>query len=51
VPGQEVAGVVRSAPDGAAVRPGDRGWATMEHDGFGEVATALPSTSSRSPMG
>jgi|HigsolmetaAR201D_1030396.scaffolds.fasta_scaffold01767_8 NADPH2:quinone reductase len=42
VPGQEVAGVVRSAPEGASVKPGDRVWASMHAGGFAEVATARP---------
>ncbi|HME48439.1 NADPH:quinone oxidoreductase family protein [Mycobacterium sp.] len=38
-PGGEVAGVVRSAPDGAHVRPGDRvAGLTMLHGGMAEVA-------------
>ena len=42
VPGQEVAGLVRSAPAGAAVSAGDRVWASMHEGGFAEVATAAP---------
>jgi NADPH2:quinone reductase len=40
VPGSEVAGVVRSAPDGAAVKPGDRVAAFCALGGFAEVAVA-----------
>ncbi|MPZ61992.1 MAG: zinc-binding dehydrogenase [Propionibacteriales bacterium] len=40
VPGSEVAGVVRSAPDGARVRPGDRVAAMCQLGGFAEVAVA-----------
>jgi len=40
VPGSEVAGVVRSAPDGAAVRAGDRVAAFCLLGGFAEVAVA-----------
>jgi NADPH:quinone reductase len=40
VPGAEVAGVVRSAPDGAAVRAGDRVAAFCALGGFAEVAVA-----------
>ncbi|MDA8071753.1 MAG: NADPH:quinone oxidoreductase family protein [Actinomycetota bacterium] len=40
VPGSEVAGVVRSAPPGAAVRPGDRVAAFCGLGGFAEVAAA-----------
>ena len=40
VPGSEVAGVVRSAPDGAAVAPGDRVAAFCALGGFAEVAVA-----------
>ena len=40
VPGSEVAGVVRSAPDGAAVKAGDRVAACCMLGGFAEVATA-----------
>jgi NADPH2:quinone reductase len=38
--GSEVAGTVRSAPAGHALRPGDRVWATMELGGFADVAAA-----------
>src|SRR5579859_1989565 len=40
VPGAEVAGIVRSAPDGASVRPGDRVAAFSMLGGFAEVAVA-----------
>src|SRR4029453_3294346 len=40
VPGSEVAGVVRSAPAGAAVREGDRVAACCMLGGFAEVTTA-----------
>jgi NADPH:quinone reductase len=40
VPGSEVAGVVRSAPEGAAVRAGDRVAAFCMLGGFAEVAVA-----------
>jgi len=40
VPGAEVGGVVRSAPDGAAVKPGDRVAAFCMLGGFAEVAVA-----------
>lgn len=40
VPGSEVAGIVRSAPDGAAVRAGDRVAAFCALGGFAEVAVA-----------
>ena len=40
VPGSEVGGVVRSAPDGAAVRPGDRVAAFCMLGGWAEVAVA-----------
>jgi NADPH2:quinone reductase len=42
VPGSEVGGVVRSAPDGAAVKPGDRVAAFCMLGGFAEVAVAPP---------
>ena len=42
VPGSEVAGVVRSAPDGAAVKAGDRVAACCMLGGFAEVATWAP---------
>jgi NADPH:quinone reductase len=37
VPGQEIAGVVRSAPADATVSPGDRVWASMDGGGFATV--------------
>ncbi|MDQ4040147.1 MAG: NADPH:quinone oxidoreductase family protein [Actinomycetota bacterium] len=40
VPGSEVAGIVRSAPDGAGVRAGDRVAAMCMLGGFAEVAVA-----------
>jgi NADPH2:quinone reductase len=40
VPGAEVAGVVRSAPDGAEVSPGDRAAAFTAMGGMAEVAVA-----------
>jgi NADPH2:quinone reductase len=40
VPGSEVGGVVRSAPEGAAVKPGDRVAAFCMLGGFAEVAVA-----------
>src|SRR5829696_7435732 len=40
VPGSEVAGVVRRAPEGAAVREGDRVAAFCMLGGFAEVAVA-----------
>jgi NADPH2:quinone reductase len=40
VPGSEVGGVVRSAPDDASVRPGDRVAAFCTLGGFAEVAVA-----------
>ena len=40
VPGAEVAGIVRSAPDGAAVSPGDRVAAFPAIGGMAEVAVA-----------
>ncbi len=42
VPGTEVAGVVRSAPDDAAVRPGDRVAAFPGLGGFAETVAARP---------
>jgi NADPH2:quinone reductase len=42
VPGAEIAGVVRSAPAGAAVGPGDRVAAFPFLGGFAEVAAAAP---------
>src|SRR5688572_32562938 len=40
VPGSEVGGVVRSAPEGSSVRPGDRVAAFCMLGGFAEVAVA-----------
>jgi NADPH:quinone reductase len=40
VPGSEVGGIVRSAPDGAAVQPGDRVAAFCMLGGFASVAVA-----------
>jgi NADPH2:quinone reductase len=40
IPGAEVAGVVRSAPDGAEVSPGDRAAAFTAMGGMAEVAVA-----------
>src|SRR4051794_11440995 len=42
VPGSEVAGTVRSAPDGAAVKEGDRVAAFVFLGGFAETAVAPP---------
>ena len=42
VPGSEVGGIVRSAPDGANVQPGDRVAAMCMLGGFAEVAVAPP---------
>ncbi|HEX8976176.1 MAG TPA: NADPH:quinone oxidoreductase family protein [Solirubrobacteraceae bacterium] len=42
VPGSEVGGVVRSAPDGAAVKAGDRVAAFCMLGGFAEVVVAPP---------
>src|SRR5215208_1101480 len=42
VPGSEVAGTVRSAPDGAPVKAGDRVAACCMLGGFAEVAVAPP---------
>jgi NADPH2:quinone reductase len=42
VPGQEVAGVVRSAPDGHALAPGARVWASLDHGGYATVVAAAP---------
>jgi NADPH:quinone reductase len=40
IPGSEVSGIVRSAPDGAALKPGDRVAAFSALGGFAEVAVA-----------
>ena len=42
VPGSEVAGIVRSAPDGATVKEGDRVAAFCALGGFAETAVAPP---------
>src|SRR3954470_3759435 len=42
VPGSEVAGTVREAPDGAEVKPGDRVAAMCMLGGFAETAVAPP---------
>lgn len=42
VPGTEVAGIVRSAPESAAVAPGDAVAACCRVGGFAEVAVAAP---------
>jgi NADPH2:quinone reductase len=42
VPGAEVAGIVKSAPEGAGVKPGDRVAAMCMLGGFAEVAVAPP---------
>src|SRR3954447_21242708 len=42
VPGAEVGGIVRSAPDGASVSPGDRVAAMCMLGGFAEVTVAPP---------
>src|SRR5919112_4631954 len=42
VPGSEVAGTVRQAPDGSDVKPGDRVAAMCMLGGFAEVAVAPP---------
>jgi NADPH:quinone reductase len=44
VPGLEVAGLVREAPDGAAVRAGDRVAAYLPRGGYAEVAAAPVAT-------
>ncbi len=49
VPGVEVAGVVRRAPAGAAVREGDRVMAFTMFGGFAEVAAAPPEMTFRIP--
>jgi NADPH2:quinone reductase len=51
VPGVEVAGVVRRAPPGAAVREGDRVMAFTMFGGFAEVAAAPPEMTFRIPDG
>jgi NADPH2:quinone reductase len=42
VPGVEAAGVVRAAPEGSGLRPGDRVAAMTQGGGWAEVATAPP---------
>jgi NADPH2:quinone reductase len=42
IPGIEVAGIVRSAPGDAAVKPGDRVFANASLGGWAEVAVANP---------
>src|SRR4051812_6675679 len=37
VPGQEVAGIVRAAPEGHPLRAGDRAWASMDAGGYASV--------------
>jgi NADPH2:quinone reductase len=49
VPGSEVAGIVRSAPDGASVAEGDRVAAFCALGGFAEVAVAPPWLTFRLP--
>jgi NADPH2:quinone reductase len=42
VPGAEVAGIVRSAPPGHRLSPGQRAWAYVDRGGFAEVTAAHP---------
>ena len=49
VPGSEVAGIVRSAPDGAGLGPGDRVAAFCALGGFAEAAVALDFLTFRLP--
>ncbi len=42
IPGIEAAGVVRSAPEGSGLQPGDRVAATTPFGAFAEVVNALP---------
>ncbi|HEX8441897.1 NADPH:quinone oxidoreductase family protein [Archangium sp.] len=51
VPGVEVAGVVRSAPAGAAVKAGDRVMAFTMFGGWAEVVAAPPNMTFRVPEG
>jgi NADPH2:quinone reductase len=51
VPGVEVAGVVRSAPAGAAVKAGDRVMAFTMLGGWAEVVAAPPNMTFRVPEG
>ena len=50
VPGQEVAGVVEAAGDGAGVRPGDRVYASLFPAGGGFAELALASADRVAPM-
>ena len=50
VPGQEVAGVVEAAGDGAGVEPGDRVWASLFPAGGGFAELALASAERIAPM-
>jgi NADPH:quinone reductase len=50
VPGQEVAGVVESAGDGAGVRPGERVYASLFPAGGGFAELALASADRVAPM-
>lgn len=49
VPGVEVAGVVRSAPDGASVKAGDRCAAYVPRGGYAEVVASTPAVTFRLP--
>src|SRR5215211_4354310 len=51
VPGAEVAGVVRAAPDGCGVAPGDRVAAFPGVGGYAELALAMPHQVFRLPDG
>jgi NADPH:quinone reductase len=51
VPGVEVAGVVRSAPEGAGVKAGDRVMAFTMLGGWAEVVAAPPNMTFRVPEG
>jgi NADPH2:quinone reductase len=44
VPGVEIAGLVRTAPDGSGLAPGDRVAAYMLHGGYAQVAAAPASS-------
>ena len=50
VPGQEIAGVVEAAGDGAGVRPGERVYASLFPAGGGFAELALASTDRLAPM-
>ena len=50
VPGQEVAGVVEAAGDGAGVQPGERVYATLFPAGGGFAELALASADRLAPM-